>query len=283
MKRGLLMHVTVLVLIALLAGSAQAAEQEEGLAVGQKAPDFTLTDVDGNTHTLSGLAGKPVVLIFTSQECPWVRGATSDLSAVAKKYADAGVTFIGIDANRSNTPEEIKNYATENSVAYPIVKDENNVYADLVGATRTPEIFVLNAEQTVVYHGAFDDRKVPEESGATNYLDLALASVLAGEEVATKDVAAWGCGIQRVPKQDAAAAADADAALTPSAAPADGAHACPMGKAGSDGAHACPMGAKAESEGKTAGDSCCATKKEGDSAKKCPVTGATAEDSGTTS
>lgn len=166
------------------------------IAIGSKMPDFTMKDYTGKEHSLSDHQGEVVALIMVSQHCPWSRGADSDLAKISKQYQQKGVVFLGIDSHKSTPPADIQEYA-EGKIPHPILKDTYNDYADLVGATRTPEIYIVDKDGTLVYHGAFDNRNVPEESGDVNYVTKALDEVLAGKPVTTTEKAAWGCSIKR--------------------------------------------------------------------------------------
>jgi peroxiredoxin len=178
-------------------GTAESASK--ALAIGAVAPDFALKDFEAKDHTLSALKGKIVVLDFSSIECPYSRGVDKDgLVELARAYTAKGVVFLGVDSHKSTTPEQIKQYAAENKIPFPILKDAANKYADAVGATRTPEFFILDKDLKLAYHGAFDDRKDPEKRGATGHVRNALDDLLAGRPVKTPEVAAWGCTIKRV-------------------------------------------------------------------------------------
>ncbi len=164
---------------------------------GQAMPEFKLKDLDGKEHSLSDFKGKIVVIEFCSHNCPYSRGADPQLIALAEKYADKGVVVLGIDSNTPNDVPSIKKYAEETGKKYPILKDEGNAYADKVGATRTPEVFVLDKEGKVAYHGAFDNRKKPDEPGDTPYVENAVKALIEGKPVETPTAKAWGCTIKR--------------------------------------------------------------------------------------
>jgi thiol-disulfide isomerase/thioredoxin len=185
--------------ILLIIGMVRCASGAEMKAppLGSVLPDFALKDFNGQERSLASCKGKVVVLDFCSQECPYSRGVDEALIELANTYADQGVVFLGVDSHKSTTPEQIKQYATEKKVPFPILKDGNNTYADAVGATRTPEFYILDKDLKLVYHGAFDDRKVPEKRGETNYVRNALDDVLGGKPVRTPQVDAWGCTIKR--------------------------------------------------------------------------------------
>lgn len=173
------------------------------VALGSRMPDFTLNDIEGNQHSLAEATGKYVVINFVSQECPFSRGVDPGFEAIVKEYAPKGVVFYCIDSHELTTPEQIQSYVREHGLTATYLKDAGNVYADLTGATKTPELFILDKNLNLVYHGAYDNRWTPERAGATNYLKEALDSLLAGQPVQNAETKAWGCSIKRVSKPSA--------------------------------------------------------------------------------
>lgn len=174
--------------------------QSHAINIGDPMPDFTLKDYDGKEHSLSQYKGKIVVIEFCSQECPYSRGADPDLAQLHAKYSGKGVVFLGIDSHFKTTPEEIKQYALKVKKPYPILKDVENKYADKVDAKVTPEIFIVDKDGKLAYHGAFDDRKGPDAQPTEKYTENAIEALLAGKPVEKKETKAWGCTIKRVPK-----------------------------------------------------------------------------------
>lgn len=185
-----------LALLLVFSGCSSGAELKK-LPVGSVMPNFTLKDFTGKEHSLEQLKGKIVVLDFCSHKCPWSRGADKTLPELAKTYGEKDVVFLGIDSHKSTPPEEIKEYAAEQKILHPILKDVENQYADAVGATRTPEFYILDKELKLAYHGAFDDRKAPDKPGENNHVRNALDDLLAGQPVKNPKVDAWGCTIKR--------------------------------------------------------------------------------------
>lgn len=191
----------VLGFIVAVSASAQESANAAKPRPGDAFPEFVLKDYNGNQHALKDFKGKVVVLDFSSQECPYSRGVDPHLAELAKAYDGKDVVFLGIDSHFRTTVEEIKQYAEDNKLPFPILKDEGNVYADTVGATRTPEFYVLNKDLVLVYHGPFDDRKEPDKKGETEYLRQAIDKTLAGQPVEPSEVKAWGCTIKRAEKK----------------------------------------------------------------------------------
>ncbi len=188
--------VAALIACALIAAPVQAGKA----AIGAAMPDVTLTDSLGKAHKLSEYKGKTVVLNFLSKDCPWSRGAEPSVSALAKEFEGKDVVFLGVNSNAGTTAAQMKEYAASAGIPYAILIDPGNVYADAVGATRTPEIYVVDKNGTLAFHGAYDDRKEAEATGATNYTKLAIDAVLAGKAVEKPEVKAWGCAIKRAEK-----------------------------------------------------------------------------------
>ncbi len=167
------------------------------IAIGADMPGFTMTDHTGEEHALSDYAGEIVVLNFASHKCPFSRGVDPDLAEIAREYADKGVVVLGIDSHYATPREELAEYVAEENIPWPLLKDENHAYADQVGVKRTPEIFILDTEGALVYHGGFDGRRSTTGPGPEPYVDQALAALVAGEPIETKQTKAWGCTIKR--------------------------------------------------------------------------------------
>ncbi|MCC6144709.1 MAG: redoxin domain-containing protein, partial [Candidatus Hydrogenedentes bacterium] len=161
----------------MLGGLDKAAAAVE---VGKEMPDFALKDPEGTEHKLSDYRGKVVVLAFSSQHCPYSRGADPAINDLAKKFADQGVVLLSIDSHADTTPEEIHEYRKEAKLSFPILKDVDNAYADAVGAKRTPEMFVIDKEGNLAYHGAFDNRRGPDSEADEHYTADAVNAVVAG-------------------------------------------------------------------------------------------------------
>lgn len=187
------------VAVGLVVLASTGAAEVVKVKIGDKMPEFKLTDTTGKAHSLSSYAGKIVVLNFCSQKCPWSLGADPDIVRLATDYKEKGVVFLGIDSHNSTPVDEIKQHVEKAKISYPILKDNENKYADAVNAQRTPELYVIDKEGKLVYHGAFDNRRAPGKQGDVSYLKDALEEALAGKPVTKAEVAAWGCTIKRVP------------------------------------------------------------------------------------
>lgn len=192
---GLVAITVVGIAAALLAPKAGAAL--DVLQIGEPIPEFSLKDLSGKTHTLDQYEDKIVVFNFCTQQCPFSRGADPDINAIAKEYGEKGVVFLGIESNKNLEPADVRPYIEDKGIAYPILDDVGNTFADAVGAKVTPEIYIKGKDGNLVYHGAPDNRAGPTETPTEHYLRDALDALLAGEPIEKPEVKAWGCGLKR--------------------------------------------------------------------------------------
>jgi peroxiredoxin len=199
MRKNILRFTTVLALSLAVYPLCGCASESVGAApaIGSVVPDFEMKDTAGLTHTLKQYAGKVVVLEMCSIECPWSRGADPHIVELAAKYAPDGVVVLGIDSHKSTTTDQIKDYAGKTGLTFPVLKDVDNQYADVLGAKTTPEVYVVGKDGKLVYHGAFDDREQPEQKGKTSFVDNAVAAALAGKAADPAEAKSWGCSIKR--------------------------------------------------------------------------------------
>jgi peroxiredoxin len=162
--------------------------------------DFTLLDYNGKEHSLSDYKdAEAIVVMFMATRCPVSNAYNSRMVELYDDYHPKGVAFLGIDSNKLEKREEIKEHAKEKGFQFPVLKDEKNVIADKFDAQRTPEIFVLNSDFSVLYHGRIDDSR-REEEVTSHDLRNALDEILAKKPVSVKETKAFGCTIKKVEK-----------------------------------------------------------------------------------
>ena len=163
-----------------------------------KVDNFTLNDYNGNSHSLTDYKSyKFIVLMFISTQCPVSNAYNEKMNKLFEDYHPENIAFIGLNSNKSESIENIKEHAKAHSFQFPILKDWDNVIADRLNAQVTPEIFVLNKEFDILYHGRIDDAR---GAGSAKNSDLisALNNLLEGKEVTIKQTRAVGCTIKRV-------------------------------------------------------------------------------------
>ena len=194
----------VFAFLAISSGFVSAAET--ATLTGRQVTAFSAKDFRGRTHSLDEYSSsKVVVLAFLGTECPLAKLYGPRLASIAKQYADKGVTVLGVNSNRHDSITEISAYARIHEIDFPILKDLDNRIADQVGATRTPEILILDEKRVVRYHGRVDDqygvgyiRDEPQKSFVTSTIDDLLASRI----VKTPTTEVVGCFIGRTRTPD---------------------------------------------------------------------------------
>jgi peroxiredoxin len=172
------------------------------IKVGEKMADFTLQDVNGKPHSLYEFEGKKAVaVIFFATRCPYSNAFNHVMADLANEYESRGVAFIGINANKTEPVTEVAEHARAHGLDFLILKDEGNQIADRLGASVTPEVFLLDNQWTLRYHGALGNSHQPTTNpDKTNGDEVRAAfdAVLAGTPVSTTETKAFGCTIKRV-------------------------------------------------------------------------------------
>ncbi|MEX2171229.1 MAG: redoxin domain-containing protein [Pirellulales bacterium] len=183
------------------APSADAAEKTKSPYVGQLVEDFALSDIHGQSCKLSDFSDKRLVVVaFLGTECPLAKLYGRRLTELASKYADRGVAFLGINANAQDSLAELTAYGRTHEIEFPLLKDVGNRVSDAMGATRTPEVFLLDQARTVCYHGQIDDQYNVGESrpgAGEHYLRKAIEACLEGKPIEISTTKPIGCLIGR--------------------------------------------------------------------------------------
>ena len=171
----------------------------EGYGLGKKVPNFSLEDIHGNTHTLNQYEGKITALIFWNQACPFVVEMHDRLNTFTDKYKDKDVVVLAIDAGINNSVEDIKKYGADRP--FHILLNRDSELARKFDAKFTPEVFLLNTEGVVVYHGAFDNGRAGAGEGARRtYMEDAVTALLEGRAIDVNQTRAFGCTIKFAPQ-----------------------------------------------------------------------------------
>ena len=193
----------------LIAGSNLVAAEAVLPVVGRAVHEFSLKDSRGKSYSLNDYKSSPlVVLAVLGTECPLAKQYAIKLQKLADEYAEKGVAVLAVDANRQDSLAEIAAFAKTNSIEYPILKDLNQQVVESLTATRTPEVFLLDANRVVRYRGRVDDqyavggksRKEPTREDLKSAID----ELLEQKPVSVPETQAIGCliGKAREPKND---------------------------------------------------------------------------------
>jgi len=175
--------------------------------VGSAAPDFSLTDAKGQTHSLSQYKGKYVVLEWFNPECPFVKKhyGSGNMQKLQEEYTGKGVVWLTIDSNAPGsegnlTPEQAEKVTTAwKTHQTALLLDPEGKAGRAYGAKNTPNMVVISPEGKITYEGAIDSKATPNPSdipNSTNYVKVALDESLAGKAVTTANTKPYGCSVK---------------------------------------------------------------------------------------
>ncbi len=169
--------------------------------IGDPVPTFTLIDSEGVEHRVPAAEAPPAtVIIQTCNHCPYVIAWNPRLRKVAEEYGPRGVRFLAVSSNDAerypaDSPERIAQFVRDHDWPIPYAYDASQEVARALGAARMPEVFVLDSEQRLAYHGAPDaNHEDPSQDAA--WLRAALDAVLAGREVERAETPPRGCTVK---------------------------------------------------------------------------------------
>jgi peroxiredoxin len=174
------------------------------LPLGTSAPDFSLLNtVDGSTASLADFAGKKgLLVIFMCNHCPFVVHLRDGLAKFSKEYQAKGLGIVGISSNDvgeypQDGPGKMAEEAQSAGYTFPYLFDETQAVAKAFSAACTPDFFLFDKDQKLVYRGQFDDSR-PQSGIPITGKDLRAAcdAVLAGKAVPTDQKPSIGCNIK---------------------------------------------------------------------------------------
>lgn len=206
---GMLGVATGVSLMTVFNAEAHDHNKKEAAQVGEAAPDFTLVDTDGDSHTLSDYTedGKIVVLEWFNPKCPFVvkhHDAQPTMANLYNEYSGDDVVWFAINSAHKDhgTYGHDAEYKEEWEIQYPILIDESGDIGRAYGARTTPHMYIIDAEGVLRYAGGIDNHPRPqaprdsEKSSVVNYVDQALSELLAGDEVSQPETRAYGCSVK---------------------------------------------------------------------------------------
>ena len=173
------------------------------LAVGSRMVSFKLKNVDGKMITADDLSkGKQAtVIIFSCNHCPYVQAWEDRIIHLGNTYGTRGVAFALINANdpvnypEDSYPEMVKR-AKRKNYPFSYLCDEDQSVAKAYGATRTPEVFLFDAQEILRYHGRIDDNYADPNRVRSQELKDALEAVLAGDSPTVSETPVVGCTVK---------------------------------------------------------------------------------------
>ena len=176
------------------------------LPLGTQAPSFSLYDPEGNLFTLDHSSKSNAFLVmFICNHCPFVHHIRKELARLANDYLKRDVSIIAINSNDYEThpgdsPEKMKDEIIEWGYNFPYLVDEDQSVAIAYQASCTPDFFLFDSQQQLVYRGQLDGGR-PSNDIPVNGRDIraALDTLLAGDDVSEEQIPSVGCNIKWKP------------------------------------------------------------------------------------
>ncbi len=170
--------------------------------IGDKVEDFKLKGVDDQWVSLSEYMGEEgVILVFTCNTCPYAQLYEDRLIELHNTFSSQGFPVLAVNPNDPNMKpgdsfDAMKDRNAEKNFPYPYLMDTEQKVFPQYGATRTPEIFLLDKNMTLQYTGAIDDNPQDPSSVGTEYVADAINAIKAGKTPDPTKTKAIGCGIK---------------------------------------------------------------------------------------
>lgn len=180
------------------------------LALGTSAPDFALVDTEGRTVRRADFVGRPLVVAFVCNHCPFVKHIRAGLAQFGRDYGVRGLAIVAISSNDVSThpadsPEKMREEKRDAGYTFPYAFDATQAVAKAYGAACTPDFFLFDAAHRLAYRGRFDAAR-PEQPTPVTGSDLraAVDAVLAGKSYDGPQHGSLGCNIKWTPGNEPA-------------------------------------------------------------------------------
>lgn len=196
-----------LLTIILITAALMVNPESEQLNIGDKAPkqSLELSSIKGDKVTLDGLkAENGLLVIYSCNTCPWVIAWEDRYNEIYKECEELGLGFVLVNSNEAkregdDSLDAMKEHAKEKGyMDFAYVVDKNHELADAFGATKTPDVFLFDADMTLVYKGAIDDNSKNKDAVENPYLKNAIKAVSQGKKADPAETKALGCSIKRI-------------------------------------------------------------------------------------
>ncbi len=180
------------------------AAESKNLPLGSGIINFNLFNPKLNKfQSLSELKGeKGTLIIFMCNHCPYVIHILPKLVEISEEYIEKGISFIGINSNDivnypEDSPDRMIELTKQYSISFHYLYDETQETAKLYDAACTPDFYLYNDQDILVYHARFDSSR-PNSGVPTTGVDLiaAINSMLEGKPIDLPQYNSIGCSIK---------------------------------------------------------------------------------------
>ncbi|MEM0993134.1 MAG: thioredoxin family protein [Bacteroidota bacterium] len=202
MKKALIFSFAFTLVAAVLISATYRFSAQEGLQVGDTAPDFSLKNVDGKMVTLADFEdAKGFVINFTCNTCPFAKMYEERIVQLQDKLEAKGYPIINIMPNDvsikpGDSFAEMQKRAKKVGYNYYLIDEKQEIFPKY-GASKTPHIYLLDKDLVVQYIGAIDDNAQDAESVTQNYVLDAVEALEKGAKPDPNFTKAIGCSIKK--------------------------------------------------------------------------------------
>ncbi|MEP6676477.1 MAG: thioredoxin family protein [Ferruginibacter sp.] len=195
----------LLPIIAITAIAAMAFKMIDPLPIGSVLPQSSvkMKDINGKEVSLKDAkSSKGLLVMFSCNTCPYVIKNQERTNAICTYALKNNIGVILVNSNEAQRNDEdsydaMKNYAKQQGYNWHYVVDDNSSIANAFGANRTPECFLFDGSDKLVYHGAIDDNPTDASNVTRQHLKTAIEEMTAGKNVSVKESRSAGCTIKR--------------------------------------------------------------------------------------
>lgn len=205
MKKFTFLSILALGALVMVGGVTVADNHKPKAKIGEKAPDFTLPDLDGDKVSLSDLTedDQYVILEWMNPDCPFCtrvhkKGLVNRMLKKVDKLTEGNFVHVEINSTHYMGTEKTRKYLKKHGVSSTALMDKSGKVGKMYGAKTTPHMYVIDPEGILQYKGAFDndkDGKIPVEK-KDNYVINAVKQLVNGEDVSPTHVKPWGCSVK---------------------------------------------------------------------------------------
>jgi hypothetical protein len=205
MKKLIYVPLAIALVALLSCNSEEPTVDLNPLPIGSKIPkpELKMKDITGKEVSLKeAFKENGLLVMFSCNTCPAVKANQSRTIEISKYALANNVGVILLNSNEEQRDDEesleaMKEYAKEQGYNWYYAVDQKSILADAFGANRTPECFLFNKEESLVYYGAIDDNPKEAKNIKRAHLKEAINEMLTGKQVTVKTSRSIGCGIKR--------------------------------------------------------------------------------------
>ena len=186
---------------------SSAEKPDPGIEIGDKAPEFKLKNIDGKEYSFdnikdaNGKTPKGFIVVFTCNTCPYAKANENRLIELHNEFSPKGYPVVAIQPNDPNVQpgdsfQAMKDNAKDKGFPFLYLFDDGQKVFPQYGATKTPEVYLIDSDRILRYHGAIDDSPRDESGVEEKFVENAIKAIEAGKDPETKTTKAVGCGIK---------------------------------------------------------------------------------------